>query len=61
METGLGVAKTVSATTICALCRVLDTNLEGIWEDCNKPKMGKRLALRSAGFGREELDRSEIQ
>ena len=36
-------------------------NSEGIWEDCNKPKMGERLALRSTGFKREELDRSEIQ
>ena len=42
--------KNVSATTICALCRMLDTNLEGIWESCAESKVGKRLALRSAGL-----------
>ena len=51
----------MSATTICVLCRVLDTNLEGIQEDCNKPRVGERFALRSTGFGREKLDRSKIQ
>ena len=46
---------------IRVLCRMLDTNLEGIREDCAESKVGERLALRSAGLGEEELDRSEIQ
>ena len=36
-------------------------NLEGIREDCAESKVGEGLALRSTGFGEEELDRSEIQ
>ena len=40
---------------------MLDTNLEGIWEDYAESKVGARLALWSAGLGEEELDRSEIQ
>ena len=40
---------------------MLDTNLEGIREDCTESKVGKRLALRSTGLGEEELDRSETQ
>ena len=51
----------MSATTIHALCRMLDTNLEGIQENCAESKVGKRLALRSAGPWEEELDRSGIQ
>ena len=35
--------------------------LERIQEDCAESKAGKRLALRSAGLGEEELDRSEIR
>ena len=46
---------------IRALCRMLDTNSEGIWEDCTEPKVGERLALRSTGLGEEELDRSKIR
>ena len=46
---------------IRALCRMLDTNSEGIREDCAESKVGERLALRSTGLGEEELDRSEIQ
>ena len=46
---------------ICVLCRMLDMNLEGIQEDCTESKVEERLALRSAGPGEEELDRSEIQ
>ena len=60
METGLGVAK-LWVQPICALCRMLDTNSEGIREDCTKSKVGRRLALRSAGLWEEELDRSKIQ
>ena len=43
------------------LCRVLDTNLEGIQDNFSKLKVGERFALRSTGFGREELVKGEIQ
>ena len=36
-------------------------NSEGIQEDCAESKVGERLALRSAGLGEEELDRSKIR
>ena len=48
-----GCDDAVRATATKALCRVLDTNLEGIQEDHNKLTVGARFALGSTSSGWE--------